>query len=106
MNPRGRLYVGSTANLRRRVLEHNASPNKDTVTAREGRPWTLLDARALPSMRMARAAEYAVQADERLKAIWLHALNERMAALMRTHARSRTRWHGPTECLRIRSSHR
>lgn len=42
----GRLYIGHTQNLKRRLYEHNAGQTRST----RGRgPWTLLHAEAFPS---------------------------------------------------------
>ena len=41
-NPRGKLYVGQTANLEERVLDHNRIDSFDGHYTRKNGPWTLV----------------------------------------------------------------
>jgi putative endonuclease len=50
----GRIYVGFTKNLKRRIQEHNLGKNKST---KGFRPWTLFYTETLPDRLSARKKE-------------------------------------------------
>jgi predicted GIY-YIG superfamily endonuclease len=42
---RGRFYIGQTADLPRRLAQHNSHENKRAVSHRMGKKWELIDVR-------------------------------------------------------------
>ena len=48
-NTKGRFYIGQTANLEKRVIDHNRTDSVNGKYTRKNGPWTLVWAEELPS---------------------------------------------------------
>ncbi|RMG32743.1 MAG: GIY-YIG nuclease family protein [Methanobacteriota archaeon] len=70
----GRLYIGQTDNIRRRLGEHNRGKN---VSTRHGGPWSLLG--ALPC----KTRSEAVQLEQKLKSF---KRRDRVLAYLKRHS--------------------
>ena len=64
----GRIYIGQTGDLERRIREHNAGRVKSTL---KDRPWSLLAWEAFPSWKEAMYLEWEIKRSKGHRGKWL-----------------------------------
>jgi putative endonuclease len=64
----GRVYIGQTADLEKRIREHNAGRVKSTM---KDRPWSLLAWEGFPTRKEAMYLEWKIKRSKGLREKWL-----------------------------------
>lgn len=64
----GRIYIGQTENMERRLMEHNTGRVRSTIM---GRPWVLLRTEEFDTRAGARWAERRLKASKGRREKWL-----------------------------------
>jgi putative endonuclease len=83
----GRVYLGFTGSLRRRLAEHNHSPGNRGYT-RHGRPWRLLAVRCFLDRHSAELVERRLKRSRYDKRNWVRRESSRLRKLCARHGRS------------------